>query len=557
MDNKAMAAQFNLLGKLMDLHDENPFRIRNIVNAAFRIGKLDFQLATKSHEEWLEIPGLGKSAAARISEIFETGMIADLQSYLEKTPAGIVEMLSLKGIGPKKIKVLWQDLGLTTMGEVLYACNENRLIEAKGFGLKTQDQIKKIILFAQANKGWFLFAHVEEIAEKVMEKLKKYVPLDELISFTGEYRRKCEIIQEITILHTSERAQVAMFASKEKWSPVEDLEDTFIDQNNLKFRFIKSNQARFGHDLIQTTGSETHLDQLVGYFPGGLPLIGTEEEIYAEAGLAFIPPVLREGNGELSRPTENSLPTRIQFQDLKGALHNHSTYSDGVHTLREMALYAKNEMGLSYFGIADHSKSAVYARGLPEEQVYAQWEEIEQLNQELAPFQIIKGIESDILSDGSLDYPDELLAGFDYVVASIHSVLHMDRDRATERLIKAIENPYTSILGHPTGRLLLARSGYEIDHVKVIDACAANHVAIEINANPLRLDLDWRWHRYAIEKEVFLCINPDAHRTTGLWDMRYGIYVAQKGGVQIENCLNAWPIEKLMKFFTKNQNIPL
>src|SRR5690606_38993800 len=247
------------------------------------------------------------------------------------------------------------------------------------------------------------------------------------------------------------------------------------------------------------------------------------------------------------------LPELITFADLRGSLHNHSTYSDGVNTLEEMARYCRDELKLEYLGICDHSKTAVYANGLPIERVQAQWDEIDRLNVALAPFRIFKGIESDILNDGSLDYPDEILAGFDFVVASIHANLRMNQQKATTRLLRAIENPYTTILGHPTGRLLLSRSGYPIEHKRIIDACAENNVAIEINANPLRLDLDWRWHRYAVESGVLLSINPDAHRISGLQDMQYGVHVARKGGLTAEHCLNTFPLEQIKAYFNRRR----
>jgi DNA polymerase (family 10) len=278
-------------------------------------------------------------------------------------------------------------------------------------------------------------------------------------------------------------------------------------------------------------------------------LFDNEEDLYQSAGMDFIVPELREGNNEVELALKNQLPNLIVNEDLKGTLHNHSTWSDGVHSIEEMALYCRDEMKLEYLGMCDHSKTAVYAKGLSIERVLQQQEEIENLNKKLAPFKIFKGIESDILSDGSLDYPEEILKRFDFVVASVHSAMKMDEEKATNRLIKAIENPYTTILGHPTGRLLLSRSGYPLDFKKIIDACAANKVIIEINANPLRLDLDWRWHRYAVENGVLLSINPDAHRTEGLLDMQYGINVARKGGLTKSNCLNAFSLQEIESIF--------
>jgi DNA polymerase (family 10) len=274
----------------------------------------------------------------------------------------------------------------------------------------------------------------------------------------------------------------------------------------------------------------------------------TEQAIYQAAGMPYIIPELREGLYEFDLAKENKLNDLIEFKDLKGILHNHSTYSDGKHTLAEMAIYCK-ELGYEYLGISDHSKAAFYAGGLTEETVRRQHQEIEKLNQQLKPFRIFKGIESDILHDGSLDYENEVLESFDFIVASIHSGLKMDEQKATQRLIKAIENPYTTILGHPTGRLLLRREGYPINHRMVIDACAGNGVVIEINANPWRLDIDWRWLPYALDKGVMISINPDAHEKDGYHDMIYGVHVARKGGLTKHMTFNALPLEAVEKYF--------
>ena len=279
----------------------------------------------------------------------------------------------------------------------------------------------------------------------------------------------------------------------------------------------------------------------------------SEEEIFESLGLQFIEPELRESSSIINIAKTNKIPKLIEYADLKGILHNHSTYSDGMNTLQEMAEYCK-ELGFQYFGISDHSQTAVYAQGLKPEKVLLQQKEIEKLNKQLAPFKIFKGIESDILNDGSLDYEEEILKTFDFVVASVHSNLKMDEEKATKRLLKAIENPYTTILGHPTGRLLLAREGYPIHHKKIIDACAANNVIIELNAHPYRLDIDWGWIPYCIEKGVKISINPDAHQKEGLKDMRYGIYSARKGMLDNKNCFNALSLEEIEKYFNKRKN---
>jgi DNA polymerase (family 10) len=308
-------------------------------------------------------------------------------------------------------------------------------------------------------------------------------------------------------------------------------------------------KAEYYKELFINTGTEEHVEAVLNRINVELEEPSSEEFIYTKAGLAWIQPELREGDTFIERAANNTLPTLITYHDLKGTLHNHSTWSDGVNTVEEMALYCRDDLKLEYLGMCDHSKSAFYAKGLSIERVLQQHEEIDHINKKLNGFHIFKGIESDILNDGSLDYPDEILQRFDFIVASVHSNLKMVEDKATARLIKAIENPYTTILGHPTGRLLLSRKGYDIDYKKVIDACAANKVIIEINANPVRLDLDWRWHQYALDKGVMLSINPDAHRNSGFLDMEYGVNVARKGGLTKEMCLNALSLDEIKKVF--------
>jgi len=306
--------------------------------------------------------------------------------------------------------------------------------------------------------------------------------------------------------------------------------------------------------LFLQTGNDEHVEAVKKRITDDLDQPENEELIYTKAGLQFMKPEIREGDTFIKRAETNELPELISYNHLKGTLHNHSTWSDGVNTIEEMALYCRDTLKLEYLGMCDHSKSAFYAKGLSIERVLQQQEEIDHLNKKLNGFHIFKGIESDILNDGSLDYPDEILKKFDFIVASVHSNLKMDEEKATARIIKAIENPYTSILGHPTGRLLLSRKGYPIDYKKVIDACAANKVVIEINANPLRLDLDWRWHQYALEKGVMLSINPDAHRNEGFLDMHYGVIVGRKGGLYKEKCLNALSLHEIEHYFKEKRS---
>jgi DNA polymerase (family 10) len=552
MENKPIARTLRLLSQLMELHDVNPFKIKSIANAAFKVDKLPYPIAGKTLDELEKIDGIGKSIAAKVYELLQTGSMTELQDILAQTPEGIVEMMGIKGIGAKKVAIIWKDLGIENVGELYYACNENRLIEAKGFGLKTQEEIKKVIEFRMAGNGKFLYAQVEQEAKVLMDEIKSIFP-DALKHFAGEFRRLNEIISELVIVVGSLNQEVAYNAlvnSDIIQNVTKNGNHIGGELNNgLLVDIVCVDTADYYRELFINTGSEEHVQAVLNLISDTLEQPATEELIYQKAGLAWIQPELREGDTFIEKATNNTLPTLVTYNDIKGTLHNHSTWSDGVNTLEEMAKYCQENLKLEYLGISDHSKSAFYAKGLSIERVLQQHEEIDHINKKLTDFHIFKGIESDILNDGSLDYPNEILQRFDFIVASIHSNLKMPEDKATARLIKAIENPYTTILGHPTGRLLLSRKGYDIDYKKVIDACSANKVIIEINSNPLRLDLDWRWHQYALDKGVMLSINPDAHRNNGFHDMKYGVHVGRKGGLTKEMCLNSLSFEEIKKVF--------
>jgi len=558
MENKAISRALRFLSQLMELHEENPFKIKSVANAAFKIDKLPFPIASKPVDEIDKIDGIGKSIASKVIELLTTGTIHEVEQILLQTPPGIVEMLGIKGIGPKKIGIIWRELQIENIGELYYACNENRLIEAKGFGLKTQDEIKKVIEFKMAANGKFLYAHVEGIVNQLFTELSLWLNKADhhaLLGLAGEFRRRCELIEEaIYVIGTDDSISIAAAIEDFKQLPLKAIDElTYVahTESGLHIRLFIVPKAEFYFHYFKLTGNEKHVNEVIELAGNG-PFLD-EEAIYTAAQLAFVAPELREGLGEITLAQKNQLPELITYADLKGSLHNHSDWSDGVHTLEEMALYCMETLKLEYLGICDHSKSAFYAKGLNEQRVYAQHQQIDELNAKLAPFKIFKGIESDILNDGSLDYSDELLKTFDFVVASIHSNLRMSEEKATSRLITAIENPYTTILGHPTGRLLLSRKGYEIDYKKVIDACAANNVVIEINANPLRLDLDWRWHQYALEKGVILSINPDAHRKEGFHDMHFGVLTARKGGLSAKMNLNSLTLEEISAYFAKRK----
>lgn len=532
MNARDIARALKRTSQLMELHEENPFKIKSIANAAFKLDKTDIVLEGKSVKELEKIDGIGKSIAAKIIELQTSGTLKEFDSMLKKTPVGVVDMLNIKGIGTKKVRLLWKDLEIESIGELLYACNENRLITLKGFGAKTQADVKKQIEFHQNNKGKFHYAALEAFAFDLVEKLKKEYAT-ELVSLTGEIRRKCDIINKVEVLIATDKDVIV---------------ENFDNPSQVKIEFISCSETAFYTQLFKTTATEEHLKLVNSLKLKEESKNQDESEIYQSYGLQYIEPELREGLNEVNLAKEHKIPELIELTDLKGILHNHSTYSDGQNTLQEMAGYCK-ELGYEYLGICDHSQSAFYANGLKPDRVLNQHQEIDALNKTLAPFKILKGIESDILNNGSLDYSEDILKSFDFIVASVHSNLKMDEKKATARLIKAIENPYTTILGHPTGRLLLSRPGYPIDHKKVIDACAANNVIMELNAHPYRLDIDWRWIQYCIEKGVKISINPDAHQKQGYHDMHYGTCAARKGMLTKEMCFNSLSLLEMEEHF--------
>jgi DNA polymerase (family 10) len=547
--NKEIVSALKLLGQLMELHDGNSFKIKSINNASFKLGKFAELLAEKSEDDLAKIEGVGKSVAGKIIEFITTDAIQELEELKAITPPGLLDMLSIKGLGPKKIQIIWQQLSIDTIGELYYACIENRLIEAKGFGYKTQEEVKKLIEFNLMNKGSLLLSN----ALTLLEELN--IGTGNSLFASGQLARNCEIITELTFTaRKSSQDEVCKYISTiESFSgnlEGDAWKGLYNNASSLCIDFI-SDENWIIDNFIKSATPE-HLALLDEFDEPVLRLknISSEEEIYASINMQFIPTPMREGLREVEQAKAHKIPTLIRDEDLKGSLHNHSTWSDGIHTLEEMAVYC-HQLGYTYLGICDHSQSAFYANGLKVDRVLAQHAEIEMLNAKYPDFHIFKGIESDILNDGSLDYESDILSKFDFIVASVHSNLKMDEEKANHRLLKAIENSYTTMLGHPTGRLLLARQGYPINHKLIIDACAANNVSIEINANPLRLDLDWRWVDYALSKGVYLSINPDAHKKEGYHDMKYGVLVGQKGGLSKEFCLNAWTKEELSTYFKK------
>jgi DNA polymerase (family 10) len=543
MDNYVIAENFALLGKLMDIHGDNSFKAKSYASAAFTIDKLPTPLADLPAEKIFAIRGIGDSVGKKVVEQLETGELVILKEYLQKTPPGVIEMLSIKGIGPKKISTIWKELEVESLGELLYACNENRLTLYKGFGEKTQQNIKESIEFYFGTLGSYLYQQIETFALTADEKLKAAFA-QESFALTGEFRRQLEIVNTLEWVTTRSVQKMKEFFLGHEYTIVTEKDDYISakGKENMTMGFYSAAKEKFASKLFQTSCSEEFLQSWNEATKWNADqAYDSEEAIFTSVNCHFIPAFQREKAAIVPNAMNAALPAVIQPGDITSIIHSHSNWSDGVHTLEQMAIHAKNH-GLQYLVISDHSKTAFYANGLSEERVYAQHRQVDELNAKLAPFKIFKSIESDILNDGNLDYSNEVLASFDLVIASVHSNLKMTEEKAMMRLLKAIENPYTSILGHMTGRLLLSRNGYPVDHKRIIDTCAANNVVIEINAHPRRLDIDWRWIDYALGKNVLISIDPDAHSTDGYEDCRYGVLIAQKGGVTKEKNLSSFSL---------------
>jgi DNA polymerase (family X) len=538
MTNKEIANTFTLLSKLMEIHHENPFKIRSYQNAAFQINQLQKPLIEMDREELSNIKGFGEAIVNKVNTIILTGQLPLLEKYIENTPPGVIEMLRIKGIGGKKIGTIWRELDIESIGELEYACNENRLAMLKGFGKKTQQNILNAIQFIKANENKFLFAELESIAHELLSLFQSFQCVEQC-EYTGEFRRKLPVLNELEFLVDADINDFIDTISRIDFITQiqpEKQELFFKTITGIPIRCYFTNQDNYISKLFESTGSIDHL-KLIKY--SSPTQFQSEAKIYKSINLPYIIPEMREGLNELEWAGLHDNKDLVSEQDIKGVIHAHSTYSDGNNTIEEMAM-ACIEQGYEYLGISDHSKSAFYANGLRVERIQQQHEEIDRLNEKLAPFTIFKGIESDILNDGNLDYPDKILESFDFVIASIHSNLKMDLEKAMLRLESAIKNPFSTIMGHLTGRLLLSRNGFPVDHKKIIALCKEYSVAIELNANPYRLDLDWRWVYPAMKNGVPVSINPDAHNIAGIKDIKYGIFAARKGGLTRQNTLNAF-----------------
>lgn len=547
MHNYEIQEYFTLLAKLMDIHGENEFKIKAYTNAAYTLDKLTEPVCDMSPSQLFATRGIGEAIGKKIQEIIETKQLSILNEYVQKTPPGILEMLKIKGLGPKKIVTIWKELEIESIGELLYACEENRLVKYKGFGEKTQKNIQDALEFYLHHQGNYLYEQVEDLVNNLQQNLQFAFPNEQHI-ISGAFKRQMEWLGFLDVVTTlSEDNLVSWFSAK--LFKMEKYENYFSckGEDNFEIRWHLATPENFFWKDFTLSCDANFLNAWENLPNFKMEAFPNEISIFEQVGVNFIPAPQREMPEIIKKASLKPLSKAIEHSDIRGIIHSHSTWSDGIHTIEQMAVAAK-EQGYEYLIISDHSKSAFYANGLQADRILAQHKEIDALNKKLAPFVIFKSIESDILNDGSLDYPDEVLAIFDIVIASVHSNLKMTEEKAMMRLLNAISNPYTSILGHPTGRLLLSRKGYPVNHDEIIEACASHNVVIELNAHPRRLDMDWRYIQKAIECDVLISIDPDAHAIEGFADCKYGVLVAQKAGLTSAHNLSSFSLSEMMEF---------
>ncbi|MFT3827638.1 MAG: helix-hairpin-helix domain-containing protein [Chitinophagaceae bacterium] len=552
IDNYYIADQFSLLSKLMDIHGENSFKAKSYSSSAFAIEKLPQPLAELPADKLAGIKGIGDSAAKKITELLETGRLKVLDELIQKTPPGVLEMMAIKGLGPKKIATIWKEMEVESIGELLYACNENRLLLYKGFGAKTQQSVKETIEFYLRNQGSHLYAETESYALTIDKTLQEHLSQYQF-AITGGFRRQLEIIDQLEWVTTAHAAALQSFFEANNFTTTATTDSTisFKGPENIPLIFYPVHKDAFYSTLFTSSCSDEFAASWKDV-PGwnAATAFTSDEEIFQSVQLPYIPPMLREK--AFVPAALKAIPDLIQPADIKAIIHSHSDWSDGMKTIEQMAK-ACIDKGFEYLVISDHSKSAFYANGLSEDRIREQHRYIDELNAKLHPFKVFKSIECDILNDGSLDYSDAILSTFDLVITSVHSNLKMSEEKAMMRLLNAISNPYTTILGHMTGRLLLSRPGYPVDHHKIIDACVQHQVAIEVNAHPRRLDIDWRWLDYALEKGAMISVNPDAHDTDGYDDCKYGVLTAQKGGLTKDRNLSSFSLTEFEDYLQKRK----
>jgi DNA polymerase (family 10) len=539
MDRKSAAGTLREIGRLLEIAGENPYRVRAFAGASRAVEAIAGDLRDLvASGKILDFQGIGKGTAAVLEDLAAGRRPQALIEAEAQVPPGVREIMGLRGLGPKKVRTLWRELGVESLGELEYACRENRLIDLKGFGPASQAAVLEAVVFRSRADERRLLHEAWMAAEADSERLRG---LDGVLSVeaAGELRRRCETIGELVFVVTmdgdGDAGRVA--GSLGDAEMIEDGIWLCRSSGSLPLRLWFTTPDAAGATLVHATGGDAFVEELLARCDGALEG-DREEAVFSGLGLSWVPPELREGRRWLDEAARGAVPDLVELSDLRGVLHNHTTDSDGQASLEEMAEAAANR-GWSFFGVADHSPAAFYANGVDARRLRNQWARADAWNAANPGIRIVKGLEADILTDGRLDIPDGCEAGLDYVVASVHSSFRLTEEAQTERILAAVRHPACRVLGHPTGRLLLARPEYAVDLERVLDGCAENGVAVEINASPYRLDLDWRWARRALDRGIRLVINPDAHSVEGLDNVRWGIDVARKAGAtaaEIVNC---------------------
>jgi DNA polymerase (family 10) len=587
MTKSQIAEVLEEIATLLELKDENPFKIRAYVNAARSLETFGGNLGDLQDEEALaKIPGVGKAIAAKIKELAGTGKLKYLEELRAEFPAAILELFSISGLGAKKIKALYQQLHISSIEQLREACESGRVAQLPGFGETTQTKICTAIEQRAKHSGYFQFGQIAAETESLRRDLAAHADALQ-VDVAGSYRRRREIVRDVDLVVATKKP-VAITEFFIKHALVESIIAQGPTKTSVRLRSgIQSDlrvvsSAEYPFALNYFTGSKEHNIEMrsralqhgwtlneyrLACLPPNpeskklragravkrskikIPPVREEADLYRALGLDFVPPELRENCGEFEAAEKHLLPRLLEQENLRGTFHCHTVASDGHNTLEEMAAAAQ-ELGLEYLGIAEHSKSSIQAHGIDASKLRSQIATIRKLNKKLDGFRLFAGVECDILRDGKLDFDDEILAELDFAVASIHSVFNLSEAEMTKRIIRAMENPFITILAHPTGRLLLKRDPYLVDVPAVLEAAAATGTWIELNAAPKRLDLDWRWWPLAKQKGVKCVINPDAHRTERLQDLWFGVGIARKGWLtkaDVMNCLTLSKIESALQ----------
>ena len=563
MDKKQVGAVLDEMGTLLELKGENPFKVRAFQNAARTILSVEANLAELAREKKLtEIKGVGAGIAEIISDLVLSGRSAEYEKLEKSFPAGLLELLAIQGLGPKKAKVLYERLHIKSVADLEKACRANRLLKLEGFGAKTQENILKGIAYMKGHSGQHLYSEAIGPARELLEMLLDLRDVTRA-SIAGSLRRHKEVIKDIDIITSSRYAKKLgdLFVKFPQVESVTGHGETKCSVRlkaglNCDLRIVSDEE--YPYALHHFTGSKEHniamrsraQDQFGikvsewGLFKGKrLFRCKDEDEIYEALKLAYVPPEMREDMGEMEMAENGTLPALVEEKDLQGIFHTHTTWSDGTASIKEMALAAK-KAGFKYIGLSDHSQAAAYAKGIKEKDLPKYWAEIDAVNKQIDGIKILKGTEMDILGDGSPDYSDKALEKFDFVIASVHSRFQMTEDEMTKRIIKTMSHPKVTMLGHPTGRLLLEREAYPVNMKKIIESAKKHNVVIEINANPHRFDIDWRLGPLLRENGVKVSINPDAHTTDGILDTFYGVGIARKAGLTKSDVINTAPLSR-------------